>query len=124
MFSKRQVAIFVIGALAAHSGDALAPQTAPSSRRSFIGRIATTGAVVAAGVTDPGKALAVGKRGGKDMIDAGHNGVPLSGKESNVANGLLGKMGLDDITPDKGSKYSNTQGGRAPAQDKGKTPTR
>ena len=37
------------------------------------------------------------------MSDATHNGTDMNDKEAGVAGGLLGKMGLDDITPDKGS---------------------
>lgn len=41
-------------------------------------------------------------RGGKNASDALHNGTDLNKKESAVASGLLDKMGLADITPDKG----------------------
>mmetsp|Transcript_25283 Transcript_25283/g.38931 ORF Transcript_25283/g.38931 Transcript_25283/m.38931 type:complete len:121 (-) Transcript_25283:329-691(-) len=119
MVSKIQLSILIIAALSGQS-DALA-QT-PSSRRSFIGRIATTGgaAVVAAGV-HPGKASAIGKRGGKETIDATHNGTELNGKESGVASGLLGKMGLDDIAPDKGSTKSKRGGAPAKNSEKPRT---
>lgn len=118
---KSQLCTLIFAALVGQS-DALA-QT-PSSRRAFIGKIATTGAVVvtAAGA-NPSSAWAVGKRGGKEMIDATHNGTDLNGKESGVASGLLSKMGIDDITPDRGSNYS-TRGGRAPAQNNEKPKAR
>ena len=41
-------------------------------------------------------------RGGKNMSDALHNGTDLDGGQAAVAGGLLDKMGLSDITPDKG----------------------
>jgi hypothetical protein len=42
-------------------------------------------------------------RGGKNASDALHNGTDLNAKESVVASGLLDKMGLNDIAPEKGS---------------------
>ena len=36
------------------------------------------------------------------MSDALHNGTDLNGREAEVAGGLLDKMGLVDITPNKG----------------------
>ena len=42
-------------------------------------------------------------RGGKNMSDKLHNGTDLNRGESSVASGLLDKMGLVDITPDKGA---------------------
>ena len=41
-------------------------------------------------------------RGGKNMSDALHNGTDLDGEQAAVAGGLLDKLGLGDITPDKG----------------------
>ena len=118
---KSQLFILIVAALAGQS-DALAQP--PSSRRTFVGRLVTTGAVlVTAGAANPGSARAVGRRGGKEMIDATHNGTELNGKQSIVASGLLGKMGVDDITPDKGSNY-NTKGGKPPAKNNGKASTR
>jgi|AntRauTorckE5430_2_1112549.scaffolds.fasta_scaffold17139_1 hypothetical protein len=89
-----------------------------SSRRLFV-KVATTGAVVATAAgsypgnaqasqaEEPRKTRSKTLRGGKEMSDSTHNGTELNDKEANVAGGLLGKMGLDDITPDKGG------GGRA-----------
>jgi hypothetical protein len=81
------------------------------SRRSFVGKLATTGAgaIVAstfpasANAEEPRKTRSKTFRGGKEMSDATHNGTDMNDKEAGVAGGLLGKMGLDDITPDKGS---------------------
>ena len=94
-------------AAAAPAAAALAP--APSSRRAFVARAttacATTGAALAsfadgaAAAPKPKKQLL---RGGKNASDALHNGTDLSGKEAAAAGGLLEKMGLPDITPDKG----------------------
>jgi len=47
-------------------------------------------------------------RGGKTASDALHNGTDLDGEQAAVAGGLLDKLGLGDITPDKGDN------GRAP----------
>jgi hypothetical protein len=41
-------------------------------------------------------------RGGKNLSDALHNGTDLDRGQAAVAGGLLDKMGLADITPDKG----------------------
>jgi hypothetical protein len=41
-------------------------------------------------------------RGGKNLSDALHNGTDLDKGQAAVAGGLLDKMGLKDITPDKG----------------------
>jgi hypothetical protein len=41
-------------------------------------------------------------RGGKNLSDALHNGTDLDRGQAEVAGGLLDKMGLNDITPDKG----------------------
>lgn len=98
--------VTLVTATAVHS-DALAQPI--TSRRTFVGKLVTAGAVVATTASNPGMAFAkpTPTRGGKEMIDATHNGTELNGKESGVASGLLGKMGIDDITPDRGSKYSN-----------------
>jgi hypothetical protein len=42
-------------------------------------------------------------RGGKNLSDALHNGTDLDRGQAEVAGGLLDKMGLNDITPDKGA---------------------
>jgi hypothetical protein len=110
---KSQLFILIVAFLAGKS-DALAQP--PSSRRTFVGRLVTTGAVVVtAGAANPGSARAIGSRGGKDMIDATHNGTELNGKQAVVASGLLGKMGVDDITPDRGSRYNTKAGSAKPA---------
>ncbi len=41
-------------------------------------------------------------RGGKNLSDALHNGTDLDRGQAELAGGLLDKMGLKDITPDKG----------------------
>ena len=41
-------------------------------------------------------------RGGKGRSDALHNGTDLNKGQSAVASGLLDKLGVPDITPDKG----------------------
>jgi len=41
-------------------------------------------------------------RGGKNLSDALHNGTDLDVEQAAVAGGLLDKLGLGDITPDKG----------------------
>jgi hypothetical protein len=45
-------------------------------------------------------------RGGKNMSDALHNGTDLDKGQAEVAGSLLSKMGLVDITPDKGGSSS------------------
>eukprot|EP00548_Thalassiothrix_antarctica_P001420 CAMPEP_0194146306 /NCGR_PEP_ID=MMETSP0152-20130528/20512_1 /TAXON_ID=1049557 /ORGANISM="Thalassiothrix antarctica, Strain L6-D1" /LENGTH=87 /DNA_ID=CAMNT_0038846791 /DNA_START=263 /DNA_END=526 /DNA_ORIENTATION=- len=42
-------------------------------------------------------------RGGSKATTDTHNGTSLNGKESSLAGGLLDKMGIVDITPDKDS---------------------
>jgi len=120
MFSKSQLCILTFAALSTQTNGLAQTR---SSRRSFIGKVAATGAAAVAVGANPGRASAVGKRGGKEMIDATHNGTPMNGKQDSVAGGLLGKMGLDDITPDKGSSYNssyNPKGGKSST----KPPTR
>lgn len=41
-------------------------------------------------------------RGGRGAADDTHNGTDLNTQQASVAGGLLGKMGIPDITPDKG----------------------
>lgn len=92
--------------------DALQMTQSPSpfSRRSFFSKAATTGAVIATAAALPGSAWAAAPakakgnarpayRGGNKSITDTHNGTELKGKEADVAGGLLGKMGLNDIAP-------------------------
>jgi hypothetical protein len=88
------------------------------SRRALFSKTVNTGALVVATTTlvAPNVASAAaadaqkrkggkGKpafRGGKEGLDSLHNGTDLNGKQAVVAGGLLDKMGLQDITPDKG----------------------
>lgn len=84
------------------------------SRRSFFAKVATTGAIV---VTAPGVALAAPQkkktrtpfRGGDKNIRDTHNGTELDSKQDVVAGGLLGKMGLNDIAPDKDSAKAKSR---------------
>eukprot|EP00986_Skeletonema_menzelii_P014137 scaffold8960_cov154-Skeletonema_menzelii.AAC.4 len=77
------------------------------SRRALLSNIATSSAAV---VLLPEIASAADRkagkkellRGGKNASDALHNGTDLNAKEGAVASGLLDKMGLPDITPEKG----------------------
>ena len=101
---------FLAAAIATQQSEAL--QTV-FSRKAFVSRAATACTIVATGASFPESALAAedpkakaGKkaplRGGKNMSDALHNGTDLNKGEAAVASSLLDKMGLPDITPDKG----------------------
>lgn len=103
---------FLLAAVAAGSSAAFNPSV---SREAFLSRAASaaTGALVAGGAlaSDPLPASAAEKpskskrpafRGGKESLDALHNGTDLNKGEAAVAGGLLEKMGLNDISPDKG----------------------
>ena len=138
MLFRIQISIFLVAALIGQlvqETGALQNSAMPAfSRRSFFAKAVTTGAVVAtAAGTYPGIAQASGDeeprqtrskvlRGGKEMSDSTHNGTELNDKEANVAGGLLSKMGLDDITPDKGG--GERPKGKAPATNRGATPSR
>ena len=117
MVSLKQLCLF-LSLFICHT-DAL--QCSPFSRRSFIGNlitgtvagtvIATNGNVAWAAETrttasansDSNRAKrSKTLRGGKEVMDATHNGTELNEKEVNVAGGLLDKMGVPDITPDRG----------------------
>mmetsp|Transcript_10281 Transcript_10281/g.22878 ORF Transcript_10281/g.22878 Transcript_10281/m.22878 type:complete len:120 (-) Transcript_10281:162-521(-) len=108
---KSQTFAFLIAALVGQQSEAF--QTAPFSRKAFLSKVATTtGALVATGALYPNSALAAPKqkaekkaafRGGKEMSDALHNGTDLNKGQAAMASGLLDKMGLVDITPDKGT---------------------
>lgn len=84
------------------------------SRRGFVSKVVTTAGAGAVIATHPGSAWAAPTgekkkkkpafRGGKEVADATHNGTELNTKEADVASGLLGKMGVTDIAPDKDSK--------------------
>lgn len=100
---------FLVVAVAMQETEALTQS--PFSRRAFFSKAASS-TLVAAGVVSghPDRATAAEKagkkeafRGGKTMSDALHNGTDLNKGEAAVAGGLLDKMGLNDITPDKGS---------------------
>ena len=76
------------------------------SRKDLLSNIVTASSVVLL----PNVASAVEKagtkaplRGGKNASDALHNGTDLNKVESAVAGGLMEKMGLPDIAPDKDS---------------------
>ena len=105
MFKSTKLAFLAFAAITA-SSEALSQSA--SSRRAFIGKLSTTASVAAiASTVNPSNANAVGKRGGKEAIDATHNGTELNGSQATVASSLLDKMGVQDITADKGSQYSN-----------------
>ena len=96
---------FAILAICASADTARAFQTS-TCRRDFISNAVTT---AAAGTLLPASASAKEQkakrellRGGKERSDALHNGTDLNTKESEVASGLLEKMGVPDITADKG----------------------
>mmetsp|Transcript_43584 Transcript_43584/g.85532 ORF Transcript_43584/g.85532 Transcript_43584/m.85532 type:complete len:139 (-) Transcript_43584:52-468(-) len=100
-------------ALAAPPSAALHVTPPPAcTRRTFFARLTTTTGAAAVFAAAPGGALAdppkpkeakrsVMRGGGNKGITDLHNGVVLNTKESVVASGLLGKMGIEDITPDK-----------------------
>ena len=102
----------LITAFVAQYSEAFQPSV---TRRAVFQKLATTtvggGLVASSVVLPPGVASAAEPkkkkkemlRGGKDMSDALHNGTDLNGGEAAVASGLLDKMGLNDITPDKGT---------------------
>jgi len=114
---KLQLSIFVlIVAFLGEQSDALVQP--PSSRRAFVGRLVTTGAIAITAGANPGPALAVGRRGGKETIDATHNGTDLNGKEAVVASSLLDKMGVADITPDKGTQLNIGYGKKGANKEK------
>mmetsp|Transcript_10943 Transcript_10943/g.16421 ORF Transcript_10943/g.16421 Transcript_10943/m.16421 type:complete len:128 (-) Transcript_10943:170-553(-) len=105
-----QLCLVLVAALIGQQQQTEALQSA-FSRRSFVCKVATTGAgaVVASSAfqasanaaEEPRQTRSKTFRGGKEMSDATHNGTDMNVKEAGVAGGLLGKMGLDDITPDK-----------------------
>ena len=117
----RSLLFVTLAAVSVVQSEALAQAQAQAqpfgSRRSFVGKLVTAGAVVVTtAASNPAIASADAKptptprqrmAEGKEMVDATHNGTELNGKQSGVASGLLGKMGIDDITPDKGSQYNN-----------------
>mmetsp|Transcript_56010 Transcript_56010/g.119100 ORF Transcript_56010/g.119100 Transcript_56010/m.119100 type:complete len:125 (+) Transcript_56010:91-465(+) len=105
---------FILGAIAAHQTRAFQPSL---SRRALLRRVAATGGaaiatssgtllplptVASAAESKDAKRKKELLRGGKNMSDALHNGTDLNARESAAASGLLDKMGLADITPDKG----------------------
>jgi hypothetical protein len=103
-----KLSIFFVAALIGAEVEAL--QTA-FSRRSFVGKFATVsaGAVVAIpSIANAEEEVRQRRkkqlRGGKEVLDATHNGTELNAKEADVAGGLLSKMGVTDIAPDKDSK--------------------
>ena len=107
MFKSTRLAFVAFAAITASS-----EAFSTSSRRAFIGKLGTTASVAAIATTiNPSNANAVGKRGGKEAIDATHNGTDLNGSQATVASSLLDKMGVQDITADKGSQYSTTNKG-------------
>lgn len=76
-------------------------------RRDFIANAVTTAAtgtllLPASASAKEQKAKRELLRGGKGRSDALHNGTDLNTKESEVASGLLDKLGVPDITADKG----------------------
>ncbi|KAL7524648.1 hypothetical protein ACHAWF_001034 [Thalassiosira exigua] len=100
--------VLLVAALAAHA-DAFQPAI---SRKALLQNAARASASAAAVVLLPPQIASAADaperkkkellRGGKNLSDALHNGTDLNGGESAVASGLLDKMGLNDITPDKG----------------------
>ena len=110
---KSSYAPIIIAAITAQHSTAFQPAI---SRRSLLSNIATTSAATTSAAILLGSATspAIAKeeetknnkkqalRGGKNMSDALHNGTDLNGREAEVASGLLDKMGLVDISPDKG----------------------
>ena len=111
----------IFAALIGSNKDVEALQPDAYCRRAFVGNLATMGAgAVAASASFPASAIAADDprkrrsktlRGGKDVSDATHNGTDLNEKETGVAGGLLGKMGLQDITPDKGASAKRSYSG-------------
>ena len=102
------LSLFLLAGLA----QALQSPTPVNGRRTFLAQagVAATAFVVVA----PNAALAAESavkskpkrgrfRGGRGAADDTHNGTELNGSQADVAGGLLGKMGIPDITPDKGS---------------------
>eukprot|EP00581_Thalassiosira_minuscula_P006938 CAMPEP_0183704494 /NCGR_PEP_ID=MMETSP0737-20130205/1805_1 /TAXON_ID=385413 /ORGANISM="Thalassiosira miniscula, Strain CCMP1093" /LENGTH=120 /DNA_ID=CAMNT_0025931365 /DNA_START=110 /DNA_END=472 /DNA_ORIENTATION=+ len=97
-----------MAAFATQSSEAFQPAI---SRKALLQKLATTGGgLVASSIVLPTEAAFAAEpkkkkellRGGKNLSDALHNGTDLNGNEAAVASSLLDKMGLNDITPDKG----------------------
>eukprot|EP00593_Proboscia_inermis_P010473 CAMPEP_0171313294 /NCGR_PEP_ID=MMETSP0816-20121228/40410_1 /TAXON_ID=420281 /ORGANISM="Proboscia inermis, Strain CCAP1064/1" /LENGTH=143 /DNA_ID=CAMNT_0011800449 /DNA_START=37 /DNA_END=468 /DNA_ORIENTATION=+ len=115
------IVVFLVGQLVPEI-EALRP--AFSSRRHFFSKVASTGGlIVATAGTCPSNAWATvapvppakkqgrpALRGGKEVIDSTHNGTELNEKEANVADGLLSKMGLNDVNPDNGGRNGPNRG--------------
>ena len=104
---KTSTYYIIIGAIMGHQS-VVAFQPA-ISRKALLQTLAKTSVSTAGVVLLPQIATAAEPkqkkellRGGKNMSDALHNGTDLNKGESAVASGLLDKMGLVDITPDKG----------------------
>jgi hypothetical protein len=100
----KSYAAVIIGAITAHQSEAFQPSI---SRRALLSNIASASSAVVflpniASAAEPKQKKEL-LRGGKNLSDALHNGTDLNEKEGAVASGLLDKMGLVDITPDKGS---------------------
>ena len=95
----------VIAAMTAHHTEGFQPAI---SRKAFFAKVATvtaSSAVLLPNVASAAEPKAGKKellRGGKNASDALHNGTDLNKAESVVASSLLDKMGLSDITPEKG----------------------
>ena len=106
---KLQLSIFLIVALIGQF--AQETQALAFSRRGFFGNVATAGVVAVTAAACPGIASAAPEkpkstrrpafRGGNKVITDTHNGTVLNDKQADVAGGLLGKMGISDISPDK-----------------------
>mmetsp|Transcript_14196 Transcript_14196/g.20975 ORF Transcript_14196/g.20975 Transcript_14196/m.20975 type:complete len:124 (+) Transcript_14196:198-569(+) len=103
------------------AGQSNALQTPVVSRRNILSKVVTTTTaativLVAGGADSAFAATAPTKkkqeqragafRGGKEVLDAGHNGTELNERQAGVAGGLLDKMGITDIAPDKGGRGS------------------
>eukprot|EP00956_Cyclotella_meneghiniana_P031660 scaffold83778_cov73-Cyclotella_meneghiniana.AAC.6 len=77
------------------------------SRKDLISNIATASSIIllpnVASAAETKAGTKAPLRGGKNASDALHNGTDLNKVESAVAGGLMEKMGLPDIAPDKDS---------------------
>jgi hypothetical protein len=101
---KTYAAIMIGAITAAHLSEAFQPSI---SRRALLSNVASASSAVVflpniASAAEPKQKKEL-LRGGKNLSDALHNGTDLNEKEGAVASGLLDKMGLVDITPDKGT---------------------
>ena len=136
MFARTQLlptSLLLLVAASLFSGDVQAWQSQPqpqTNRRNFMGKliaVSSAAAVVSSTGVDAGwaaegyvqqqyrgrKGAAQGAfRGGSAMSSATHDGTDLNAAETNVAGGLLDKMGLSEVP-----------GANARSQDRKQTPT-